>query len=196
MASCGYRQVAALCLDMADGNSNIAAPDIDDRRAAPVIAGIHAEKVFLLEVGMERQHPVGPFLVRTALIGPEGRGIAWRLPVRTMRTSTLSIHVVRVVGPSLDRKFARASIGVLNIEERHRGEVIVHRDGDRFGQCSRFSGQNEPLASSERVGHSFTSLRGEREVGPSLVLACHALGDSEWSHRRIFTIETSDYAAA
>src|ERR1039458_8145059 len=118
---------------MADGDSNIVAPDIDDRRAAAVVAGIHAEKIFLPEVGVERQNPVGPFFVGAALIGPEGRGIAWVPPSRAMRTWALSIHNVRVVGPSFDRELACARIGVLNIEERHRGEVVVYRDGDGFG---------------------------------------------------------------
>src|ERR1035441_6672281 len=117
---------------MADGDSYIAAPDVDDRRATPVVASVHAEKIFLLEVGTERQNPVGPLFVGAALIGPEGRGVAWHLPARAMRTSALSIHAVRVVGPSFDRDIACACIGVLNIEERHRGKVVVYRDRDGF----------------------------------------------------------------
>src|SRR5271165_7653915 len=102
---------------MADGDSNIAAPDIDDRRSAPIVAGIHAEKIFLMEVGAERQNPVGPFFVRAALVGPEGRRVFWILPSCALRNRALSIHAVRVVGPSFDRELAGARIGVLNIEE-------------------------------------------------------------------------------
>ena len=89
-----------------------------------------------------------------------------------------------------------AGVGVLHIEERHRGEVVIHGDGHGFGQGSGLSGQSKLLTASESVRHSFTFLRGECKVGRSLARARHALGDSKRPHHRVFIVEPSNYTAA
>src|ERR1039457_6313874 len=58
-------------------DANIAAPDVDDRRAAAVVAGVHAEKILLSEFDMQRYKPVWTFLIGTALVRPEG----WRAAI-------------------------------------------------------------------------------------------------------------------
>src|ERR1035438_208474 len=58
-------------LDVAHRNSNVFAPDIDNRSTTAIVAGIHAEKVFLLESRAQRNHPIRPLLVGPALVRPE-----------------------------------------------------------------------------------------------------------------------------
>ena len=41
-------------LDMSDGNSNVAAPDVNNRRTATIIVGIHALIVILPKLGVQR----------------------------------------------------------------------------------------------------------------------------------------------
>src|SRR5947208_884594 len=83
-------------LNVSDCYSNIPAPDVDDRGAATVVTGIHAEKIFLLEISSQRHDPVWPFLVRTALVRPERGPVAIALRV----VITVRAQLVCVVGPA------------------------------------------------------------------------------------------------
>src|SRR5580704_5708742 len=60
-------------LDVADGESDVFAPYIDNRSASAVVARIHAKVILLPEAGSQRKNPIGTLLVRTTLIGPERR---------------------------------------------------------------------------------------------------------------------------
>ena len=89
-------------LNMSHCYSNIPAPDVDDRRAATVVTGIHAEKIFLLEISFQRHNPVWPFLVRTALVRPE----RWRAAivlrvVIALRVSSVYALLVQLLMASL-----------------------------------------------------------------------------------------------
>src|ERR1700728_3830349 len=55
-------------LDGSPSNSNVPPPDVDNRRAATVIAGGEALIILLLKIGVQRQDPVGALLVGAALI--------------------------------------------------------------------------------------------------------------------------------
>ena len=59
---------------MAYCEAYVFSPDIDDGSASAVVAGVHAQVVFLMESGVEGDDPVGTLFVGTALIGPEGWG--------------------------------------------------------------------------------------------------------------------------
>src|SRR5450631_2139549 len=129
-------------------DANIAAPDVDDRRAAAIVAGVHAEKIFLSEFGMQRYNPIWPFLIGTALVRPEG----WRAAI------VQRVQRVGIVGPAFDSELARTSIGITDIKECHRREFIVDRDGDFFSEWSGFPHYDEPLSRSEGVAHPLALL--------------------------------------
>src|SRR5437764_7605702 len=81
-------------LDMSHSDSDIMTPDIDNRRATAVVTGIHALIILPLKFCMDGKNPIGTFLVRTALVGPESR-----------RTCTaLRVHGIPVISPTLDRE--------------------------------------------------------------------------------------------
>ena len=64
-------------LEVADREPDVAPPDVDDRRAAAIIGGVHAQVVLLAKAPRNRKHPVRPLLVGAALVGPErGLGVA------------------------------------------------------------------------------------------------------------------------
>src|SRR5579863_6060515 len=89
-------------LNVSHGNSYVTPPDVDDRRAAAIIVGIHALIIFLLKTGVQRQDPVGTFFIGAALVRPE----SWQA------CTGLRVHRVRVVGPTLDRELGGSGIGV------------------------------------------------------------------------------------
>src|SRR5450631_4838770 len=80
--------------DVSHCNANIPAPHIDDRRAAPIVARIHAEKILLPKVGMQRHDPVRTFFVRTTLVRPERRRAGGGLSM-----ATLGVQCVGIAGP-------------------------------------------------------------------------------------------------
>src|SRR5579863_4323191 len=102
-------------LDVSHSYSNVTPPDVDNRRAAAIVVGIHALIILLLKIGLKRQNPVGTLLVGATLVRPE----SWRT------RSALCVHNVRVVGPTFNCELGRSGIGVLNIEERHRRKVVI-----------------------------------------------------------------------
>jgi hypothetical protein len=69
-------QEPRLRLDVSDREPDIATPDVHDRRPAPVVGGIHAHEVALLESGRCALHPVAPVLVTGATEGAERRTVA------------------------------------------------------------------------------------------------------------------------
>ena len=101
--------------DMSHSNSNVTPPDVDNRRAATIIAGVHALIILLLKIGVQRYDPVGAFFIGAALVRPE----SWRAH------SALRVQNVGIVGPTIDRKLGCSGIGVLNLEEGHRRKVRV-----------------------------------------------------------------------
>src|SRR5437660_12912404 len=103
-------------LDVSYGNSNVTPPDVDNRRAATIIIGIHALIIFLLKISVQRQDPVGTFLVGATLIRPESRRAHIGLPV----------YRVPVICPTFDRELGYSGVSVLHIKDGHRGKVIVY----------------------------------------------------------------------
>src|SRR5215831_6602854 len=138
-------------LDVSYSNSNVAPPDVDDRRTAAIVVGIHALIIVLLKIGVQWQDPVGTFLVGAALIRPESR----RAHIG------LRVYRVRVVGPTFDREPGCSGISVLDIKERHRRKFVIDGDRDRLPQLSRLSFNGEPLTFPESVfcALSFLSKR-------------------------------------
>src|ERR1700674_38303 len=57
--------------DVTYSETNIFTPYIHNGSAAAVVAGIHAEIIFLPEAGPQRKHPIRPLLVGATLVGPE-----------------------------------------------------------------------------------------------------------------------------
>ncbi len=173
-------------LDVSYSNSNVTPPDVDNRRAAAIIFGIHALIIFLLKISVQRQDPVGTFLVGATLIRPESR----RAHIG------LRIYRVRVVGPTFNRELGCSGIGVLDLEKCHRRKVVVYADGDRLFQLSCFSFHREPLTFSKGVFCVLVFLRGQEKCGPGLVGGGHGLRGSERSHHRLLLVETGNHPAA
>ena len=107
----------------------------------------------------------------------------------------MGVHRVCVVGPTFDHELGGSGIGVLDIKERHRGKVVVYRDGDPLCEGSCLSLHGEPLALTESVFCVLVCLRGQEESGPELVGGRHSLGGSEWPQHGFLVIETSNHPA-
>ena len=170
---------------MSHSYSYVPPPDIDYRRAAAIVAGVHALIIFLAKIGVKRYDPVGTFLVGATLVRPE----CWRA------YSALGGHRVRVVGPTLDYELGGSGVDVLDIKECHRGEVVIYRDGDPLCEGSCFSLYSEPLALTEGVFCVLVCLRGQEESGPELVGGGYSLGGSEWPQHGFLLIEASNHPA-
>src|ERR1017187_3466881 len=138
-------------LDVSHSHSDVTPPDVDDRRTAAIVAGIHALIIFLLKIRVQRQDPVGTFLVGATLVRPE----SWRAH------TALRVHLVRVVRPTLECEFGLSSIGVLDLEKRQRGEVVVYGDGDRLCERSCLSFDDEPLTLPKSVFCTLAFMRGQ-----------------------------------
>ena len=146
----GHRQRNQLWprFDVSDREANVPPPDVHDRRAAAVVAGVHAEKVLLSEFVMQRHNPVWTLLIGTALVGPEGRHAA----------IVLRVQRIGVVGPAFDRKLGPASVRVTDVKERHRGEFIVDGDGDFLGEWSGFPHYDKPFSRSISIANPLALL--------------------------------------
>src|SRR6266576_622447 len=173
-------------LDVSYSNSNVTPPDVDNRRSATIIIGIHALIIFLLKISVQRQDPVGTFLVGATLIRPESR----RAHIG------LRVYRVPVIGPTFDRELGCSGVSVLDIKERHRGKVVIYGDGDRLFQLSCFSFHREPLTFSEGVFCVLVFLRGQEKCGPGLVSGGYGLRGSERSHHRLLLVKTGNHPAA
>src|ERR1700733_2268102 len=171
---------------MSHSHANVAPPDIKNRRAATVVAGVHTLIILLPKISAQRYHPVGAFLVRAGLVRPE----SWRAHI------ILGVHGVGVVGPTFDRELGRSGIGVLNLEERHRWKIVIYGDGNYLCECSRFSFHGEPLTLSESVLCMLAFLRDQEKSVPSPVCGCHRLRGTERPHHRFLVVETGNHAAA
>src|ERR1700730_236150 len=172
-------------LDVSHRHSNVTPPDVDNRRAAAIVAGVHALIIFLLKIGVQRHDPVETFLVGATLVRPE----SWRAH------TALRLYLVRVVGPTLDREFGCSGIGVLDLEKRHRGKVVVYGDGDLLCERSRLSFDGEPLTFPENVFCTTVFMRGQEKSGPELVGSGHSLRGTERPHDRLRLVETGNHPA-
>src|ERR1035437_7454247 len=171
---------------MSHSNSNVTPPDGDNRRAATIVAGVHALIILLPKIGVQWYDPVGAFFIGTALVRPE----SWRAH------TALRVQNVRIVGPTTDRKLGCSRIGVLNLEERHRRKVVIYGDGDDLCERSRRSFHGEPLTLSESVLCTPVFLGGQEKSGPGLVGGCHSLGGRERPHQRLRLVKTGNHPTA
>ena len=131
-------------LDMPHGKAGVAPPHVHHRGSAAVIGGVHAEVIFLLEIHLQRDHPIGTPLIRAALVRPEGRrGVAFPGGDR--------IPVVRPAGhPHLGVSLVR----VAHLEESHLRKAVVHRDHDGLLHGTSSPGEGGLSADPERTAHA------------------------------------------
>jgi hypothetical protein len=153
------RDQAGNGFDVAYREADVFAPDIDDGSASAVVAGVHAQVVFLAEAGMEGNDPVGALLVGTALIGPECRG----------GFGCGRAQGVAIVGPSLDGERRGAMVGVLDFENCHRGEIVIDGDGDFLAYAAVLADDGQALPGAESVGDLVGLGGGQGEVGVGAV---------------------------
>ena len=67
---CRHRQRHKLWghLHMAHGDAYVSTPHVNHRRSTAIVRRVHAQKIGLMKTWLQRQHPVRPLLVRTALV--------------------------------------------------------------------------------------------------------------------------------
>ncbi len=133
----GQRHEQRLQGQVADGQADVAAPDIGDRRAAAVVRRVHAHEVALLETALDGLDPVAPVGVAGAGIGPVAARMARR-----------GGQAVRAVGPGVDRQRLVARIHVLHVEQCHarmlveqgHGNALFDAPGGAADEVQRLSG--------------------------------------------------------
>ena len=137
--------------DMADGQADVAPPDIGDRRAAAVVRRVHAQRVALVEVVAERLHPVAAVFVRGAGEAPE----AARRIRQFMRRRPPAGHVDRL----------RAGVAVAHLHQGQARGLFEEGHRDLFlDALLRHAGEDVAQAGAmARVAHRLALLAIERK---------------------------------
>src|ERR1035438_6233515 len=152
----GKRYQAGSWFYVAYRETNVFAPYIDDRSSSAVVAGIHAEIIFLFESGTQRKHPVRTLLVGPTLIGPKcGAACSGDRAQRIL-----------MVGPTVNCELTSPFVRVSNVEDGDGWKVGVNRDGDILAQIVGLARQREPLAGAQRVRHRFPAACAQGEIAP------------------------------
>ena len=99
---------------VAHGQAHVAAPDIGHRNSAAVVGRGHAERVALIEVRLQRLHPVASVLVRGAGEAPEAAG-----RVR---------QFVRRAAPADHFEGSLTLVQVVNLHHGKAGQALEERD--------------------------------------------------------------------
>ena len=152
----GHRQRNQLgyVREVAHGDARIPSPHVHHGRPAAVVGRVHTEKVFLLEVDFQGQHPVRTISVRPALHRPEG-GIGRAFGGR---------DGVVVVGPAGYVKRIGALVRVLHLEERHARKSVVDGDLHRLLHSARSPRNRYTAPGPELVAQALLPMAGNCEV--------------------------------
>ena len=99
---------------VAHGQAHVAAPDVGHRNAAAVVGRGHAQRVALIEVRLQRLHPVAAVLVRGAGETPEAAGRIRQF----MRRAAPAGHLQRSL----------ALVAIVNLQHGEAGQALEESD--------------------------------------------------------------------
>jgi hypothetical protein len=186
----GRRHVLRHELEVPDREPDVAAPHVDDRGPAAVVARVHAEEVLLPEADRHREHPVRALLVGAALVGPEGR-----LP--GLRRGLVRRRVDRILplSPAFDSDRGGSHVRPGRPEDGDIRELVVQDDLDGFLDARGTAGKPVRVSLADRVGDGFLgSGTDDRKVGVLDAAGLQRLRCGEGTELRAFPIQDRDDA--
>src|SRR6516164_8200530 len=129
---------------MTHSDTHVSPPDIHDRRSPSVIGVVHSQIVLLIETRLQRQYPVRPLLVRTALVRPE----------RRLAAALTGGYGVALIRPAVHGKTGVARVCVMDLENGHLRKLVAGRHGNDLLQGRCGAGQGDALPGTHRIPYA------------------------------------------